>query len=80
MGEWLVMRETERVRLKLIDGSQYEGDLLLEGKSRATDVLNQSGDFIVLTRISIAEKISEGTIILNKAHILTIVPVKKQPD
>lgn len=68
------MRETERVRLKMIDGSKYEGDLLLDGKSRATDVLNQPGNFIVLTRISIAGKISDEKVILNKSHIVSMVP------
>ncbi len=70
------MPEKERIRVRMSDGSQYEGDLQLAGKGRATDVLNLPDPFIVLDRIESDLGPSGGFVILNKAHVVSVVSVR----
>ncbi|MGQ9654939.1 MAG: DUF6812 domain-containing protein [Thermodesulfobacteriota bacterium] len=70
------MPDKERIRVKMSDGSQYEGDLQLAGKGRATDVLNLPDPFIVLDRVEGHGGPSGGFVILNKAHVVSVAPVR----
>lgn len=70
------MPDKERVRVRMSDGSQYEGDLQLAGKGRATDVLNLPDPFIVLDRVEGHGGPSGGFVILNKAHVVSVAPVR----
>jgi|GEM_PF-2638245 hypothetical protein len=72
------MKEKERIRVRMSDGTQYEGDLQLAGKGRATDVLNLPEPFIVLDRIETDAGTSDGFVILNKAHVISVLSVRER--
>lgn len=73
-------KESERVIVKMTDGTLFEGEVSLHQRSRVVDSLNHDEPFFNLRHVKINEKEDADLVVLRKSQVIWVRYVNTPAD